>query len=737
MASGSLMQIAVEQIWTDTEPDDSGLGIGHLQLSPIATSALLSAKLQTIADVLIFATSSAFASFDFREELIESLGRLGTCTTGNVVDWRKYWIASGMCFHHLSACLPELDRLSPWSANLPLSVDALGKAALPLSRAGFTTLGQLRDGLRAGISNVHGLGPGRRAEFFDRLISIANRVDNAGDVRHSAWVSQVSSNTDQLAGSVEARDVRDAQPIDPLRDLSPVVRALPVGVLHIGQKAMWFGQAGLSTIGQLSAVWPISMGQVPNIGASTIDLVGERFTSLMASAGDGEAVDWKHYSDLIGAAFVPEQIEFGSGDAFLASLPSVVSQIADRLEDPLEAAILLRRIAMPPGQQETLDDLARASTPRVTRERVRQKERGLLRDLARGLIWDDYGNLGIHFHPEFSARWKAAAAWFQGSDEITFADFVDGLSEVWGVSAEAVIQQAPIIMAIVTGDAQVPANFRSGFRIDARYYGPLPVSTSCLKLRVLRLGKYAEELLEHGIETVDDLIDCCRTGRISEIESRASRQALAQLAVLASCFADDCTIDWAMYRELQKMPAFPDEPPRSAAEFVLTVADEIEGLLCRSGVTGRAAEIFRLRTSRSLSCRPTLEQIGEQLETHGSSVKREETVFLQFLNDLLIERDYASAPVWLDETWLNYWRAANEVYLASSVDFDIFARQLSSRWCLSSSAYSDSLPTLWAVLSGYPDGRSPRRKRGQLTAKPAESVADTGRIKLTGFARLH
>jgi hypothetical protein len=725
--------------WVDAEPDDSRLGIGHLQLGPQLTSALLGASLETIADVLIFATSDALATCEFRDELVGALGRLGDCTRGNTVDWRKYWIASGMRFYHLSATLPELDRLSPKSEGLPVSVKSFGKAALPLSRAGFRTLGLLREGLRAGIPHVSGLGPGRRSEFFDRLISVADGVDAEGDVHHPAWSAPTSSVMAPLVWSAESGGVRNAQPLDPLGSLGPKVRDLPVGILHIGHKALWFRHAGMTTIGQISSAWPVGTGQIPNIGPSTIDLIGERFASVLASVRDSENLDWELYTGLIGAAFLPEQADFATGDAFLASLPSVVEQIAACLKDPLDAAILLRRIAKPPGEQETLDDLAKSQTPRVSRERVRQKERGLLKELARALIWDDYGELGIHFRSSFSARWKAAAERFRGSEEITFAGFMTGLCDVWGVSADAVIQQSPVIMAIVTGDAQMPVSFRSGFRIDPRYYGPLPASTTCLKLRVLRLGKHADGLLEYGIETVGDLIDCCRTGRITKIESKASREGLAQLSILAGCLAEDGAVDWSCYRERQKILVVPETAPASPAGFTAAIADDLEVLLRDSGITGRAVDIFRLRTSRQLSERLTLDETAKRLGTYGPSVKREETVFLEFLNDLVIGRDFARAPAWLDDTWLGYWREANEIYLSAPANFDTFARVLSSRWALPQSAWFGSLPTLWAVLCGYPDGRPQARRRARMTAKPApsETAADTGRIRLAGFARLH
>lgn len=717
------------------EADDSLLDIGHLQLSPVLTNALRASSLTTIADVLIFATSPAFTGYPLRSELADALGHLGRCTTDNTVDWRKYWVCSDMRFHHLSASLPELDRLSAEAMNLPISVSSFGKAALPLSRVGIRTLGSLRDGLRVGIPHVPGLGPGRRSEFFGRLLSVADAVDADGDVRHPAWGMY-----DAVRPSQDPDDTSPNPGVaDPLRDCDAAIRDLPAGILHIGNKAMWFRQAGMLTAGQISAACPIGVGQLPNIGSSTIELVCDRLVALAGSLREDGQVDWAHYSELIGAALLPEGSPAMSGEEFLASLPAVVEQIAAKLDDQLEAAILLRRIAKPPGEQETLDDLARSQTPKISRERVRQKERGLLKDLARGLLWEDYGGLKIHFRPEFSGWWKTAAARFRNTEEITFSGFIEGLSEVWGVTPAAVLQQAPVIMAIVTGDAQMPASFRSGFRIDPRLYDSLPASTSGLKLSSLRLGKYAAVLREFGLETVGDIVALGRSGRIANIESRASREALSQIAILAACLDDSGAIDWANYRERLDLRVLPSAPPASPAEFVAGVATVLEELLARSGVTGRAVEIFRIRTSRKLNERLTLHQVADKLQTYPTGIKREETVFLEFLNDLVVGRDFARAPAWLDEAWLVYWRAANEVYRVASADFDAFVRHLGDQWGLTQAERNASFPVVWAVLSGYPNGRPAGGRRTRPLPAPSGEgdAAGAGVIRLVGFSRLY
>jgi hypothetical protein len=739
------MQTAGAELTVDAEryaeADDSVLSITHLQLASVPTNAMLGAGLSTIADVLIFAATPKFSGYVFRGELAAALQRLAICTTGNVVDWRKYWNEQGREFHHLSASLPELDRMSPWSASLPVTVESFGKAALPLSRAGYTTLGQLRDGLLTGISHVHGLGRGRRAEFFECLLRIADSVDAAGDVRDPAWRMShpaatgqaLSPRSDILAGAIS-----DGPSAETFRSaLPPEVAKLSIGVLHLGQKTIWITQAGYHNVGQLAAEWPIGPRQIQNIGPTTINLIGQRLSALSASLNGGE-VDWDRYCELTGIQLVPASPDAEEGAGFLHSLPAVLSEIARVLDDALDAAILLRRIARPPGEQDTLEDLAQFSASKVTRERVRQRERRLLTDLSRGLMWDDYGSLALHFRPSFSRWWKEAAGRFRDIEDITFADFIEGLSEVWGVNHATVMEQAPIIMAIVTRDAQMPASFRSGFRLDPRLYGVLPASTLEVRLSRLRLGKYAADLAEYGVTTPRDIIALCRAGRIADIESRASREALAHLNVLAGCLDSEGAIDWSAYRAVVGLRRLPDASPASPLDFVSGLSAHLAALVSEAAITPRAADIFRLRSARAYHERLTLQEIADRLDTHGPTIKREETILLEFLNDLVIDREFTNSPVWLDEAWLGYWSTAQDAYGRAGGDVELFARDLAGAWQLPASALDQAAPALWSVLSGYPDGRriAPRRSLPAESAQPAHPAGD-GRIRLVGFRRLH
>jgi hypothetical protein len=255
-----------------------------------------------------------------------------------------------------------------------------------------------------------------------------------------------------------------------------------------------------------------------------------------------------------------------------------------------------------------------------------------------------------------------------------------------------------------------------------------------LKWSRLRVGKSATQVQEIGFATVGEFLDGCRSGEIAEIEFSATKQVRAHLDVLAECLGADGQIDWDSYRVKQNLRQLPESPPASAREFVYELPATIENLLLCIETTGRALDIFRLRTSWPSHSRKTLEQTAAELHTYGPSIKREETVLLQQLNELILGKEFSLAAVWLDELWLRFWKEAAEVFVDAGGDLVSFERSVGDRWGVTDADRAFAI--LWAVLSGYPEGR-PAPARKERTAPPTSSVAPAGRIKLTGFRRLH
>ncbi|ALE15374.1 hypothetical protein AMC99_00058 [Altererythrobacter epoxidivorans] len=516
---------------------------------------------------------------------------------------------------------------------------------------------------------------------------------------------------------------------------------LPIGVLHLGVKTATLERAGFRTVGDLASVTREQIIRIPTVGWRTADLLSENRQALIDASDAETGTDWDRYCETTRIPLLPHEGRPSSGKDFLASLPDFLAGVADNLADETFSAILRERICQPPERQKTLDEIAATTSPPVTRERIRQKEKKLLGQLTGGLLNETYGTLGIHFRPEFSIWWKRAADRLSHLEEIEFTDFVEALSAEWEVPNHAVITQLPIILAIVTGEPQMSGEFRAASRVDPRLFGDLRGEVLGLPLNRLRLGRYAERLAEAGSETVGDIVARLRAGSLGARRGKADEVAAMHANQLASCLRDDGLIDWRSYRTANALSCLPASPTVNAAEFVATLRETVCDLLTACRITKRASEIYRLRTSRTLGSQMTLQAVADALDTHLPTVKREETVFLSFLNGVLIGHDFSKLPVWLDDLWLKYWDEARASYESARDNYGEFSENLAWKWRLTVRDIGKAAPTIWAVLSGYPNDR--RSKRAISKAPVVNPIIDpdpqlpAGRIRLRGFRRVH
>ncbi len=512
------------------------------------------------------------------------------------------------------------------------------------------------------------------------------------------------------------------------------IDTLSLGVLHLGTKTAYFEQAGYRTVGSVRNLDIDRMIRIPLIGKTTaMELVRKR-DALIAACDEASGIDWTAYCSAVGIPLLPDDYSVPTGKGFLRSIPAFLDALADRQPDAVSRAVLRDRICRTPDAQKTLEDIARLVAPPLTRERVRQKEAKLLRELTGGLLNDEYDTLGIHFHPDFSRWWRKAADALAELDEIEVATFVDILCKTWEVPQAEVMEHLPAIVAIVTGEPQMSGGFRAAAQINARLFGTLSDSLESLSVHRLRLGKYADPLAEAGFSTVASLVGGLRSGTISRAGATVGRRAAAHLEVIAPCITSEGAIDWPAYRDALDLRILPASPRESPADFLKNLRDDVEQLLHRHAVTKRSEEIFRLRTGRDAAERMTLQQVADELGTHLPTIKREETVLLKWLDDVVVSRDFSRLEVWLDGNWLYRWNEARAIFEAAENGYEQFAENLSRHWRVPSQIVNLGAPAIWAVLTGYPDGRRSGWK--PVAAVPIDSPS-LGVIRLKGFRRLH
>lgn len=506
---------------------------------------------------------------------------------------------------------------------------------------------------------------------------------------------------------------------------------LPIGVLHLGAKTKVLEEAGFRTLADIGGRDAATLLQVASIGRRTVEELTCNHAALRNATDVDGVIDWEAYCATVGIPLLPARIPL-DGHEFVSGLPAYLAALADVMDDKILSTILLHRTCKSPVDQKTLEEIGVEASPALTRERVRQKERKLLEQITGGLLNDAYDGLGVHFHPGFSIWWRKAADALANVEEIDVVSFVALLARVWNVPQAAVMAQLAPVLAIVTGEPQMAAGFRALARLDPRLFTAESRDLRNLPVLKLHMGKTAVRLADAGMQIVGDVVDSLRSGDLDRMKIGSVKQITDHLNLLASCLDTD-GIDWGAYRAKVDLEILPAMAFGSPADFVRTLPQVIEDLLRRHETSLRAAEIFRLRTGKDARERPTLHQVGEKLGTFGPSIKREETILLAWLNDILVSREFCSLLVWLDGAWLAWWGEAEETFQACD-DYDRFADNLAVLWRLGRAEISVAAPTLWAVFTGYPDGRPPRYR-------PVGSAERTeiapGRIRLQGFRRVH
>jgi hypothetical protein len=513
------------------------------------------------------------------------------------------------------------------------------------------------------------------------------------------------------------------------------IRELGISILHLGpKKEALIRKAGIRTLGEVLDAGDIR--RIRSIGSGTRKIILQKISAIKTSTDQDGKLDLDLYCSNSDIPLIPSTREPLSGQEFLEGLTDIFDEISEVLPDAVDIAILRSRLTKGPGEKKTLEAIAISSADNLSRERVRQKEKKLLKQIAGGLLWDEYLGLELHFRPSFSKWWKSAAHFFTDREEVDFDAFLSGLCEQWNVDSALVMDHLPIILAIVTGDGQMPSGFRSAARLDPKLYGDLPDETKNLKLSKLRIGKYSAQLDDVGISTLGDLIEACRIGLVSEIGGTTTRKALEHLSLVADCMNEKGAICWALYRGKLGLNCLPELPPNSASGFLDSLEDTIIALLRKSELTLRAPEIFEIRTARHLKMRQTLAQAGKSLNAHWVSIKREETTFLQRLNNLIVTREFSSSSVWLDEGWLEYWIDASLTYNENKQNPELFVIDLATLWDLPNEEIDRAAPVLWAILNGYPKGRlGIRTRQNEITI--SSDTPKIGRIKLRGFRRVN
>lgn len=700
------------------------LPVEHLQLSLRVNDALRKRDICTVGQALHFSELGVAFQFPYAPELFECARQARESIEPDGINWRNYWRLRGNRFQQLAADTPEFDRLAGALSGYVVDRRSLGNAGAMLQASGIRTFPELIAGLKKGLEPVRGLGRGKLAELFERLSELASQHD-AGQLPKLNPLRFAASIAASAADPAPAPYPAAEPSVPTWPEFGDEIRNLPISVLQLGAKSRWLLKAGIERIGDLDRFSPSAIMRMPNVGSLTVNALTRNLADLAASSVNG-SIDWSIFSDHSGLPLVPPA-PLQSAAEMLARLPEIFEQIGPHLRDDSYRQILFERLTKGPETQAKLEELGRRAVPRVSRERIRQKERKLLRQFAGALLHDVDGKMGIQFHPTMLMFWRQAAAEFAGEDEVAFDEFMTRLARVWEVEHVALIRQLPFIVAVVTGEPQLRGSFRAGARLDPRLF-TLTAEVAATPLRTLRIGRQFERLNFRGIQTLGDLIR-------EAVDGPANDQINRTLADVAAALARDGSIDWQAYHVTLGIPSLPDQSPVSAADFASGFCAAIRSLLVALHGSGRRAEVFGLRTCQPARSRPTLDAVSRIMCTHGPTIKREETLLLEEIYDILVDRNFSGLPVWLDSEWLRHVRGAEIIFRQCDSDYAVFHSRAADSWEIDLQAAEQAAPALWAIFTGYPEGRQ-RRRRAKGASENAVRV-EPARIRLQGFQRLH
>jgi len=602
-----------------------------------------------------------------------------------------------------------------------------------LSRVGIGTLGALAQGLRDGLPDIPGMGAKKWVELFGALVEMVR------DLREGRLSKEVLAARFPVGG-----DTRElTSPVSSKFDLREDTRDLRIGILHLGTKATALVAQGIRTVGEVADMLP-SLLSLSGIGRATLSTIETHLGALVEAQADDGGVDWEKFCAAIDIPLLPLAGDPVDGAEFVAGLGGVIAEVGNRLDDKVLKLVIERRLSRLPHERATLEEIGTVDGVELTRERVRQIESRFLKSMVSALLDDDYSTLDVHFRPGFASFWKAAADGFSGAEEITHGALIDGLAATWSVDGALVSAHLPFIVTIITGGIPSGRSLGDSARLGTDLNN-LPPQAAVIPLRRLQLGRCIRTLEAHGLDTLGAFVDAIRKGTVSRGTGAHFRHAIDHLQKVSGALNPN-GLDWTLYLTRAGASILPLGSSATPAAFLQELIPTLTAILERALPTNRAPVIFARRTSHSVAHRPTTEQLAMELGTYQSSIKQEETELLLFLNAVLVEGNLAIAGGHVRDDFLEIWKDLLGCFENSNGDADDFRKQLAAKWLMGSIEIDKAMPTMMAVLTGYPYKRLGRYTRASLNAPEVivplpvvafENQDEPVRIALRGFRRHH
>lgn len=508
-----------------------------------------------------------------------------------------------------------------------------------------------------------------------------------------------------------------------LDKIDPTVANTPVTSFHLGPRASFLHVQGYDTLRSLASWYDEGAPRLANFGKTSVEHAKKIIEGLPPAIDEQMNLDWDIFCARTGITLLPETKNIPVGPDFLRSIPKIIEGIVSAAADSVEADILSDRLTKFTAEQHTLEELGLKHG--VTRERIRQKQKKLLRGISEGLLDGHYETAQYRFRPGYAALWQDAEEAFMGQEELNANSFFEALTTTWKVTRNDLIEYLPFIFAVLTKSGRIPCSFKIYARFPQLLGMELPGLIAAKPLQELRLGRYADLLGTDEIKTVGDLLQELVADE-KKTPNAPAHTVLAALDRIESFIEQlDCIYDfsWEGYYEFHGRTILPDEDIQSPTSFL----ESLKPVILRAVEEGEfyqySREILIYRSFPPKNERITSQEIANMVGTHGSTISRNELVMNTRLKAQLVAKDFSRSSIVFRDSFLVYWKELSETHERCSLVSE-FKFKMTNQWNLVPGVLDDTINLIWSILSFHPPGKNSRWYEGKKKAREQKDVND-------------
>jgi hypothetical protein len=644
-------------------------------------------------------------------------------------------------------------KMSEATRKLPLTQFNLRKEIKKLNRIGVFNISQLFELFQKGLPDIKGVGLTARINLYNAVQYADLSINDNGNIDWRRFA--------ELSGSVMYSGSEFPLSLDDKRfekidyrgilqycsfngwKMSEATKRLPLSQFNLRKEIKKLDQIGVRNIWQLFELFEKGLPEIKSVGKTArINLYNAVKHADLSLTEDG-TIDWIKFAELSSVKVIPKSgISLDSGDKFLGCLDQVIVDIAAESLDKVESQILLQRLISDRRNALTLEQIAERFN--ITRERVRQKQEGLLDVLSSALLDNEYEGISFRFSDNFSSYWQAAVRHLGSQQSLGYFEFIDGLTKVWGVTENQVRPHFKFIYSILTNESSLPIEYSIGSIVPFAIFQITNVqelNRSILSFHPSRT--IARSFARVNVKTIKDLLNVLRLRSIPLRPNELNSLSSEILVPLSNAVTQQGLVDWEKYCTEKGIKLVPAIELHDPINFVDLAVESVLEFIRATPITGRSEVIFINRIVPDAERRKTLAATGEELGCFGPSIAREQTDLLRRLYDAIYCSDYTDSKVHFRDSFVQKWFKSKTISQQTKA-VPYFAELLGLEWELPFETVMKIAPMLVSVIKGRPIGYTGREYSvgGGLIKSftpncKNESENQHTVIRLRGFRNIH